>query len=330
VPLFALALLELRFPWIDPVAIPLPGPLDLRWYGLGYLVGFAIAYFLLRKLIQDGRLSFDYEALGDLITASIIGLFIGARLGYILFYDFGSFAADPSRIVRVWEGGLSFHGGLIGMILGCLWFARRVGISFFEVGDGVTMVAGFGIFVVRCANFINGELYGRVTTADVPWAMRFPTDPVALRLLGADRARSMREREEIIGEAYRTGLWDQVMEQVPLRHPSQLYQGLTEGLLVGIILWTVYLITRRRGITPPVGTFGGLFLVCYGTLRFIMENFRQPDAHLGTVLGPLTMGQTLSSLMVVGGIGVLLYVRSNPRYPGEKVGGKGSRQGRRS
>ena len=309
----ALLLLEIRYPWIDPVALPLPGPFDVRWYGLGYLVGFTASYLILRKLAREKFLAVDEEAVGDLLFALILGVILGARIGYILFYDFPSFAANPLRIFRLWEGGLSFHGGAIGVLVAAAWFVRKHGISYLHLGDSLALAATPGIFAVRCANFINGELFGRVTTSDVPWAMRFPTDPEALRLLGVERM-GMRDRELAIGEAYSTGVWDRVRDQVPLRHPSQLYEALTEGLLLGIILWAVYLWSRKRGARPPTGTFGGIFFLGYGLFRGFVELFRQPDAQfrspddpLGTVLGPLTMGQTLSLLMVVGGIGLLVY-----------------------
>ncbi|CAN5778087.1 prolipoprotein diacylglyceryl transferase [soil metagenome] len=310
---FVLLLLEISYPWIDPVAIPLPGPLDVRWYGLGYLFGFTAAYLILRKLAREGFLAIEEEAVGDLLFALILGVILGARIGYILFYDFPSFAANPFRIFRVWEGGLSFHGGAIGVLVAAWWFVRKHGITYLHLGDALALGATPGIFAVRCANFVNGELFGRVASPDVPWAMRFPTDPIALRLMGADRL-GMRERELAIGDAYRTSNWDQIREQVPLRHPSQLYEALAEGLLLGLILWALYLWTKRRGSRPPTGTFGGIFFLGYGLFRGFVELYRQPDAQfrtaddpLGTVLGPLTMGQTLSLLMVLFGIGLIVH-----------------------
>ncbi len=310
---FALLLLEIRYPWIDPVALPLPGPFDVRWYGLGYLVGFSAAYLILRKLARAGFLAVHEDTVGDLLFALILGVILGARIGYILFYDFPSFAANPVRIIRLWEGGLSFHGGAIGVLVAAGWFVRKHGISYLHLGDALALGATPGIFAVRCANFINGELFGRVASPEVPWAMRFPTDPVALRLLGADRL-GLRERELAVGDAYRTGQWAQIQDQVPLRHPSQLYEALTEGLLLGLILWTVYLWSVRRGTRPPTGTFGGIFFLGYGLFRGFVELYRQPDAQfrsaddpIGTVLGPLTMGQTLSLLMILGGLALLWY-----------------------
>ncbi|HEX2093315.1 MAG TPA: prolipoprotein diacylglyceryl transferase, partial [Longimicrobiaceae bacterium] len=257
-------------------------------------------------------LRMDPDLVGDLIFALVLGTILGGRIGYILFYDFADFAARPSRIFRIWEGGLSFHGGLLGVIVATLWFTRRHRIPFFNLGDGLALAVPFGIFAVRLANFVNGELFGRVASPDVPWAMRFPTDPGALRLLGAEGV-SMREREQLVQRAYENGTWDAVRAQVPLRHPSQLYEALTEGLLLGLILWAVYAVCRRRGVRLPDGTFGGIFLLGYGIFRSFVELFRQPDAQfrgagdpLGTVLGPLTMGQTLSALMILGGLAILV------------------------
>lgn len=309
----AALLLEIPFPHVDPVAIDLPGPIDVRWYGLGYLLGFGVAFLVLRRLAREGFVRMDPDLVGDLITALVLGVILGGRIGYILFYDFPDFARDPARIVRIWEGGLSFHGGLLGVLVAALWFTRRNGIRFFELGDGLALAVPFGIFFVRIANFINGELYGRPTTPDVAWAMRFPTDPKAQQLLGT-QGLSMRARERAIQAAYDSGLWDRIAAQVPLRHPSQLYEAATEGLALALILWAVYALCRRRGVRLPYGTFGGIFLLGYGIFRSIMELYRLPDAQFrtpdnpaGTVLGPLTMGQTLSSVMILGGIAILIW-----------------------
>jgi phosphatidylglycerol:prolipoprotein diacylglycerol transferase len=304
-------LLELPFPRIDPVALDLPGPLDVRWYGLMYLVGFGAAYLVLQKLAREDFLRLDPDAVGDLIFYLVLGVILGGRLGYILFYDFAEFAANPLRIFRIWEGGLSFHGGLLGVLIAAAWFAHKHRVTYLNLGDGLALSIPFGIFFVRLANFVNGELYGRIASAELPWAMRFPTDPVALRLLGAE-GLGLRGRERAIEQAYESGLWAQVAPLVPLRHPSQLYEAFTEGLLLGLILWAVHIWVRRRGVRLPAGTYGGIFLVGYGIARSFVELFRQPDAQfrgpndpLGTVLGPLTMGQTLSALMILGGAALL-------------------------
>ncbi|HEX5726797.1 MAG TPA: prolipoprotein diacylglyceryl transferase [Longimicrobiaceae bacterium] len=322
-----LALVEIPYPRVDPVALDLPGPLDVRWYGLGYLVAFGIGYLLCRRLTRSGFLRLDASHVGDLVFTLVLGVIIGARLGYILFYDFDSFLENPLRLVRIWEGGLSFHGGLVGVVVSAVYFARKHRIPFLHLADALALCTPPGIFAVRLANFINGELFGRVATAKVPWAMRFPTDPTAMRLLGATEAHTMRDRELLIERAYESGQWEAVRSQVPLRHPSQLYEAIGEGLLVGLILWTLYALARRRGWKPAPGLYAGLFLACYGTFRIFIELFRQPDVQfrnpgddLGTVLGPLTMGQTLSLCMVIAGIVVLVRAwRARTAAPAESA-----------
>ncbi|MQA92402.1 MAG: prolipoprotein diacylglyceryl transferase [Gemmatimonas sp.] len=318
--------LELPYHFLDPVAIPLPGPVDVRWYGLGYVFAFTVGYYVLRYLSREKVLPLDYEAIGDLVFALILGTILGARLGYILFYDFGSFAANPARILRIWEGGLSFHGGLAGVVIAAAWFIRKHRINFISLLDSLSLGVPSGIFAVRMANFVNGELFGRVTTEAVPWAIRFPTDPRAIELLGIDRVFGIRERELAILAAEESGAWAAIRDQVPLRHPSQIYEGLTEGLLVGLILWTVFLVAKRRGIRLPTGLLSGIFLTGYGVFRSLMELFRQPDAQftdasdpLGTVLGPLTMGQTLSLAVILSGLYLLYYAWRGSRKREETV-----------
>ncbi len=326
---FLAVLLEINYHFIDPVAIPLPGPADVRWYGLGYVFAFTVGYFVLRYLSREGFLKLDYDAISDLVFGLIIGTILGARIGYILFYDFDSFAANPSRIIRLWEGGLSFHGGLAGVVLASAWFVRKHRLGLVHLLDSLALGVPSGIFAVRVANFINGELYGRVTTAEVPWAVRFPTDPTAVQLLGIDQVYGIRERELAILEARESGAWDAIRDQVPLRHPSQLYEAFSEGLLLALILWTIYLVAKRRGVKLAEGLLAGIFLTGYGVFRSIVELFRQPDAQfrgpddpLGTVLGPLTMGQTLS--LIVTGSGVYLLIRAwlNSRGAVRRVAGR--------
>src|SRR5690606_6699392 len=315
-------LLEIPYHFIDPVAIPLPGPVDVRWYGLGYVFAFTVGYYILRYRSREGFLALDDEAIGDLVFGLILGTIIGARLGYILFYVFASFAENPARILRIWEGGLSFHGGLAGVVLAAAWFVRKHRVDFIALLDSLALGVPTGIFAVRIANFINGELYGRVTTDAVPWAIRFPTDPTALQLLGIDRVAGIRQRELAILEAERSGAWAAIRDQVPLRHPSQIYEALTEGLLLGLILWTIYLVAKRRGIRLPTGLLAGVFLTGYGIFRSTVELFRQPDAQfrdpndpLGTVLGPLTMGQTLSLVVILAGVYLLFHAWRSARKP---------------
>lgn len=314
-------LLELRFPWIDPVLVDLPGPIDLRWYGLMYIVGFVAGYLILQRLARSGDLRLPPPAVGDLVSTLMLGVVLGGRIGYILFYDMRATIEHPLEALRIWEGGMSFHGGLIGVILATLWFTRRRGLEFLNVADALALAAPFGLFAGRLANFINGELYGRVASAEVPWAVRFPTDPTALQALDAV-GLPLRASELRIEAAYESGLWETIRQQVPLRHPSQLYEAAGEGILLALLLWSIYQWRRRtrsNGAAQPAervhardGLFSALFLAGYGTARFIVELFRQPDAQfrglddpVGTVLGPLTMGQVLSVAMILTGVLVL-------------------------
>lgn len=292
-PLFA----EIQFPGWDPVALSL-GPLQIRWYGLGYLAGFLIGGFALDRLAKDGFLPLTKEKVSDLIGWLVVSVILGGRLGYALFYE-QRLLAHPLELIRIWEGGLSFHGGLLGVAAGSLWFARRQGVSWLRVGDSMALAVPFGIFFVRIANFINAELYGRVAAASLPWGMRFPTDPVA-RQLSPELARAGGLNWHDTYEQLRaSGRWAEIAPQIPLRHPSQLYEALLEGVVTAAILWLVY---RGRGrLTRIQGGLAGVFLMLYGVSRIIVEFYREPDAQLGFVAGPFSMGQVLSVVMVAGG-----------------------------
>ncbi|HEU0012297.1 MAG TPA: prolipoprotein diacylglyceryl transferase [Longimicrobium sp.] len=329
----ALGLIEIPFPRVNPVALQLPGGFAIRWYGLAFLAAFAGGYLLARRLARSGFLRLPARDIGDLLFYLIVGVIVGGRLGYALFYDFPSFAANPTRIVRIWEGGLAFHGGLSGAIAAAWLFARSRGVPFLNIGDTICLSSIPGLFTVRIANFINGELFGRVAGPDVPWAMRFPTDPLAQELI-ARGAAGMREREAMIEQAWQSGLWQQVRPMVPLRHPSQLYEAFAEGILLGLVLWGLYAWMRRRRVEMEPGTLGGVFMLGYALIRITMELFRQPDAQftdagdpVGTVLGPLTMGQTLS--LVMAAVGIFLIVRGlrrglSPAVPEPPPGGAGT------
>ncbi|UCJ17862.1 prolipoprotein diacylglyceryl transferase [Pseudomonas sp. MM211] len=253
----------LPYPNIDPVALDL-GFLQIHWYGLMYLVGIGGAWFLASRRLNAFDPTWSKEKLSDLVFWVAMGVILGGRLGYVLFYDLPAYIANPLLILEVWKGGMSFHGGLIGVMLATLWFAKRNGKSFFELMDFIAPLVPIGLGAGRIGNFINGELWGKVT--DVPWAMVFPT--------GGPEPR----------------------------HPSQLYQFALEGVALFVILWFY---SRKPRPTMAVS---GLFAVCYGIFRFIVELVRVPDAQLGYLAwGWLTMGQVLCIPMILAGLGVMAY-----------------------
>jgi phosphatidylglycerol:prolipoprotein diacylglycerol transferase len=326
------------FPAWDPVLIDIPGlPIDIRWYGLMYIVGFFVGQWLLVRMARAKFLPVPEAKVSDLVLWLILGVLLGGRTGYALFYDHD--LLNPVQFVQVWKGGLSFHGGLAGVCLVFWLFARKHRFPVLRTGDAVAMATTPGIFFVRFANFINGELYGRVTEKGVGWAMQFPTDPVAERLLHLGQGWTMRDRELCIQFAFKKRTWEgvepllsQVDEHgraidwaavkphldwqavqatglVPYRHPSQLYEGIGEGLVLGALLFALLWFTRRNPWRP--GSYGVIFLLGYAAIRFSLEYVRQPDSVFGpsgTVLLGMTMGQTLSTGMVVGGLAVLAVV----------------------
>jgi phosphatidylglycerol:prolipoprotein diacylglycerol transferase len=260
-PLFAVP-----FPVIDPVLVEI-GPLPIRWYALAYIAGLLLGLWLMRRLVAqerlwDGRVRPSIVSLDDLLVYAALGVVIGGRLGYVLFYNLDYFLAHPASIPAVWEGGMSFHGGLGGATLGIWLFARREKVPMLSVADLCAAVVPLGIFFGRLANFIKPELWGRVS--DVDWAMVFP-DPAA--------------------------------GPFP-RHPSQLYEAATEGVLLFVVLmWAV-----RMGALKRPGLVTGLFGVGYGLARIFCEFFREPDPQLGFLFGGATMGMLLSLPLVIAGL----------------------------
>lgn len=292
---------ELPFPGWDPVALRL-GPLAVRWYGLGYLAAFLIAGWVLDRLGRGGFVRLDRNAVSDLIGWLVGGVLIGARLGYAAIYEPG-LLLHPLELVQVWRGGLSFHGGLVGVIAASAWFAWRRGIAWRRLTDALALAVPPGIFLVRCANFVNGELYGRLAPG-LPWGVRFPTDPLARRLapeLGRAGALRWHEPwEQLVAD----GRWPAIHAQLPLRHPSQLYEALLEGVVIGGAVWAAWRWSARARERP--GAFAALFLGLYALARFAVEFTREPDVQLGLVLGPLSMGQVLS-LGVAAGAAILFW-----------------------
>jgi phosphatidylglycerol:prolipoprotein diacylglycerol transferase len=328
------------FPCWDPVLFDIPGlPIDLRWYGLMYVVGFVIGQWILVRLARARFWPVTAQQAADLVVYLVLGVMLGGRLGYALFYDPEFELILPWNFIKVWKGGLSFHGGLGGVCLASLLFARRQKIPWAKVVDAVAIAGCPGILAVRIANFINGELYGRVTEKGVGWAMQFPTDSKASSLLHISDGWTMRDRELCIQYAFRRSSWEDiagklsevdasgtpidwerlrpyfdweaVRSQVPYRHPSQLYEGIGEGFVLGVLLLLLCWFTRRHPLRR--GCYGAIFLLGYAGVRFALEYVRQPDAQFGpggSVLLGLTMGQTLSAAMVVGAALILLLSRT--------------------
>jgi len=261
----------LPFPAIDPVLVSI-GPFAIRWYALAYVVGILIGWRYARSLAARGESTLTPILLDDFVTWAVLGIVLGGRIGYILFYDLAQYIEHPLRIFAVWQGGMSFHGGLLGMIIAMALFARRHHLRFFELTDPVAAATPIGLFLGRLANFINGELYGRPT--DVPWAMVFPRDD----------------------------------DHLP-RHPSQLYEAGLEGILLFIFL---FIAVRRFHVLRKPGIESGLFLLGYGVCRIISEYFRQPDIQLGYLIGGTTMGQLLSLPMIAFGIAFIWRARRAP------------------
>jgi phosphatidylglycerol:prolipoprotein diacylglycerol transferase len=301
-------------------------PIHLRWYGFMFLLTFVVGQWILKRLARARFLPLPEDRVTDLIFWLVLGVIVGGRVGYCLFYS-PEILEHPLDALKLWQGGLSFHGGLLGVCVTLVLFARKHRLPLWRLGDACAIGTPPGIVFVRTANFINGELYGRPADPSMPWAMRFPTEPRAYELLGVAH-RTTREKELAVRKAVhgawegmpdwlqRVPDWDAVKAGVPLRHPSQIYEALGEGVLVGLVLLALYLATKRRPLAP--GSYGAVFLLGYGGVRFFLEYFRQPDkqferhpGELGTVWLGLSMGQLLCIAMVVAG-GVILALSRRP------------------
>ena len=252
------------FPAIDPVLITI-GPFAIRWYALAYIAGLLIAWRYCRWLAVRPPQSVSADAFDDFLLWATLGVLLGGRLGYVLFYKPGFYLAHPQEILFIWQGGMSFHGGLLGMVAAEVMFARRRGLAVLALADIVAAAVPIGLFLGRIANFINGELFGR--PSEVPWAMVFPR--------GGPQPR----------------------------HPSQLYEAAIEGL---VLLLVLHLMVRARALERR-GTLAGAFLIGYAAARMLAEVFREPDAHLGFLLGGTTMGQWLSLPLLLAGLALVVW-----------------------
>ncbi|MDI4238894.1 prolipoprotein diacylglyceryl transferase [Bradyrhizobium sp. Arg237L] len=258
--------LLIDFPVFDPIAISI-GPIAIRWYALAYICGIVIGWIYARQMIKNEKLwggpaPITLTQMDDFILWVTLGIIVGGRTGYVLFYNLPFFIQHPAEIFELWKGGMSFHGGFLGCVVAVMWFARRNSVPILSLGDMTTAVAPIGLFLGRLANFINSELWGRPADPSLPWAMVFPTGG-----------------------------------PVP-RHPSQLY----EAGLEGIVLFTILAVMIRMGALKRRGLVLGSFILIYGIARIIGEHFREPDPQLGFLWGGLTMGMLLSVPMVIVGI----------------------------
>lgn len=300
---------------LDPFIFRVTETFGPRWYGMAYVMAFICGYALFAWLSQRGYADLDRTQVGDFITwAALFGVMVGGRLGYVLFYK-PQMLAHPISILKIWEGGMSSHGGIIGLVFFTLFYARKHKLSWTNLGDNLCVVAPLGLFFGRCANFINGELYGRPAT--VAWAVQFPKEllepeNVAQADRVVDLARQidpgMHSVESVIVAAQTNPQLEQVLRTVLTpRHPSQLYEAFVEGVFLFLILWIVRTRTRQ-----PNGVITGLFLSCYAILRIAVENFREPDAPM---IGMFTRGQFFSLFLIVLGFAFIVAARLRPVYP---------------
>ena len=284
--------LVLPFPDIDPAifTLDLGGfQFSLRWYALAYigglLVGWRMMVWLMRRdhLWPQNRAPMRPEEPEELMTWMVLGVVLGGRLGFVLFYNPAYYAQNPMEILQVWNGGMSFHGGFLGVVVATILFTRARGIALWQAADAVALATPVGLLFGRLANFINGELYGRVT--DVWWAMRFPTV-----------------------DQYGQRDWNNLTEP---RHPSQLYEAALEGLILLIVMWAIAL---TGGLKRP-GLLVGIFLTGYGSARFFVEYFRQWDPQLSEMVANygISMGQVLSTPMILLGLFMIFRALRKPK-----------------
>lgn len=274
---------------IDPIAFRL-GPLQVHWYGIMYLLGFGAAWWLGRLRVRAGRLpGVNEQSYGDLLFYAMLGVVLGGRLGYVFFYSFGDLLKDPLMLFRVWEGGMSFHGGLIGVVVAAWWWSSRHRLHLMDTVDFLAPLVPPGLGFGRLGNYIGGELWGKYTQAG--WGVIFPRAE-------SDLAANLSQLQA----QFATGALDRYA-----RHPSQLYQAFLEGLMMFAMLW--WFSSKPR----PRYAVSGLFALLYGCFRFLVEFVRVPDAQIGYLaFGWLTMGQVLSLPLIALGLFWLWWSRRQP------------------
>ncbi|VFP79930.1 prolipoprotein diacylglyceryl transferase [Candidatus Erwinia haradaeae] len=278
----------LIFPNIDPIIISL-GPVSLHWYGLMYLISFMLIRWIAVRRASQYKNFLSKENVNDLLSIGFFGVFIGGRLGYMLFYNLPVLLNDPLSIFKIWNGGMSFHGGLIGVIIGIWVFSRQIQRHFFQVSDFIAPLIPIGLGAGRLGNYINGELWGRVNT-HLPWATLFPgsySEDIKIAAIHPE--------------------WQQLLLNYGVlpRHPSQLYEAILEGLILFIIL-NLFISIKNR----PLGAMSGLFLISYSISRITVELFRQPDPQIGLFYG-ISMGQILSIPMIISGVLIIIWAYYN-------------------
>lgn len=306
-------LFVIPFPAFNPVALQL-GPFAIRWYALSYIVGILIGWRYCLHLADRRPRLVGRKDVDDFLVWATLGVVLGGRIGYVLFYNLPYYVDHPFEALELWHGGMSFHGGALGVTTAILLFTRGRKLPLFAFSDIVTAAIPIGLFFGRIANFINGELYGR--PAEIPWAMKFPSELMANPAKAAAAVDAVTKVDphlnnvEAIIAAYRAdpsvrAIVDQLLTP---RHPSQLYEAACEGLLLFLLLF----FSERMGARSRPGALTGLFLCGYAVARMSGELFRQPDVQLGYLFLGTTMGQLLSIPVLVAGLGIIWWSRRSP------------------
>jgi len=304
----------------DPFIFRLWDNVGPRWYGFAYVLAFVSAYFVVRHLSRRGDCDLPPEHVSDFITwTALFGVLLGGRIGYVLFYK-PEMLREPLSILRVWEGGMASHGGMIGILALSFYYARKHNLSWTNLGDALVVAAPIGLFFGRCANFVNGELYGRAT--NVSWAMLFPKelfenpDERDRAVAAAQQIDpSLLDPDAIIQAARHNSQIDGVLQGVLTpRHPSQLYEAFFEGIVLFAILWFV-----RTQMRQPNGVLTGLFFIGYALFRIVCETFREPDAPL---VASFTRGQFFSFFLIAIGIAFVVIAKLRPTFPKRFTGSR--------